>query len=218
MKVDVFGQVNRLTQAVRSLPGVRSSAPSLVVQPSGVPMEAFRLLAMNVQVLLPREGKRGVAIMSAGRGEGRTFVAGNLALALAEETPTILVEELGDQMPLQERLSGYKNGRSDIVPDELQEHLLKTDFANIFLHTPDRGTVVNRLSLTTETASDAGFITIVDTPPASTSSNAFLLAKEVGHVIYIVKQEPQNMDLHRQIREQLERLDVKIIGLVLSEA
>lgn len=215
MKVDVPG-VNRLSQAVKSLPGVKATKTE-AAPPRGASMEAFRLLAMNVHILLPQEGTRGVAIMSANAGDGRSFVAANLAIALAEETPAMLVEQISDQMPLRERLSARRNGKNATLPEGLRDSVLETDFQNVFLHTPARTAVNGGLSQTAETASGAGFITVVDTPPAAMSSGAFLLAREVGHVIYIVKRKPQDMDVHRQIREQLERLDVKIIGLLINE-
>lgn len=217
MKVDIAQGVSRLSQAVRWLPGLKWPARPESAAPRGVSIEAFRLLALNLNILLPSESKRSVAIMSASPGEGRSFVAANLAIALAEETPTMLVELLDEQMPLQERLSARRNGKNPAIPEALRDSVLETDLHNVFLHTLARSAVTDRLSRTADTATEAGFITVVDTPPALTSSNAFLLAREVGHVIYVVKPKPQDMDVHRQIRNQLERLDVRIVGLVINE-
>lgn len=217
MKVDITGGVNRLSQAVNALPGVKQAARTESTAADGASMEAFRLLAMNVNILLPSEGKRSVAIMSARPGDGRSFVAANLAIALAEETPTMLVEQIGDDMPLRERLSGRRNAKNATIPDSLRDSVLETDHRNVFLHTLARSAVSGGLSRITDTADDAGFISVVDTPPAQTSSGAFLLAREVGHVIYVARLEPQDMDVHRQIRNQLERLHVKIIGLLINE-
>jgi succinoglycan biosynthesis transport protein ExoP len=217
MKVEAPG-TGRITRAVRWLPGIKAVAqPKSRVMKRGASAEAFRLLALNVQILLPPHAHRSVAIMSANPREGRSFVAANLAVALAEETPVVLVEQIGEDMPLRERLSARRNGNNVRLPSTLRDSTMETDFKDVFLHTPARTTDTGGLSRMVSEAAGAGFITVVDTPPALTSSSAFLLAREVGHVIYVVKCTPQDLGVHPQIRGQLERLDVKIIGLLVNE-
>ena len=66
-------------------------------------------------------------------------------------------------------------------------------------------------------ATGSGIVTIVDTPAASMSTDAFLIAQRVGHALYVVRHQSQDLEVHRQVREQLERLNVRILGIVVND-
>ena len=69
-----------------------------------------------------------------------------------------------------------------------------------------------------ETASRAGLFVIVASPPARLSSEAFALASNVGQVLYVVRRRVQDMEVHGEIKEHLDRLNARILGIVLNEA
>jgi len=78
-------QTPRLAQAVE-IPGRRSgswTARTLLSDPHGAAAEHFRHFALRLTRVLEARGGRSVAATSALRGEGKTTVACNLALALA---------------------------------------------------------------------------------------------------------------------------------------
>lgn len=218
MKVAVPG-AGRINQALRALPGVRPrSDRSAAKSHKRAPSETFRLLALNTRILLPVDSRPAVAVMSAFPRDGRSFVAANLALALAEEGPVMLVEQIAEKMTLSDRLAARRNGSDSTVPGALRNRLLSTDHPGVFLHATPRVRSSGSLAMTVKDAAEAGFFTVVDSPPALTSSSAFLLAREVGQVIYVVTRKVQDVDVHRQVREQLDRLGVEILGLVVNEA
>jgi hypothetical protein len=68
-----------------------------------------------------------------------------------------------------------------------------------------------------ENLSNLGIYSVIDLPPASASSNAFTLAQKVETAIYVIRQRPQDMNVHLGIREHLTRLGVDLIGLVVNE-
>lgn len=60
--------------------------------PDSAAAEQYRVLYQRILRLAARRPLRVVAVTSAGRGEGRTTTAANLALTAAQDRPTILVE------------------------------------------------------------------------------------------------------------------------------
>ncbi len=230
----VIPGVSQLQRWLSVLPvvGSRVATPDLLMNPesSGAFAESFRLLALNISVALTERPSKGVVVMSAFPKDGRSLIAANLASALAERGETMLHD--GDSrattpigtMFTWDGVNGAagRQGSRDIVelPEYLRELVQPVNRAQLWL-TGGRSSYsgkAGRLDEILRTASGAGIVTVVDSPPASVSSAAFSLAQEAGQVVYVVRRVAQDMDIHRQIREQLRRLNVDIVGLVMNEA
>lgn len=190
--------------------------------------ESFRLLALNINVALKDKPMKGIVVMSAYAEDGRSFVAANLAVAMAERQPTILhdghsqaASPVGALFKPQSLTSGNggASGQPNHLPDTLGDIARPTQASQLWLtgSRHPRPSDTDRLGEIVRTASGAGITTVVDTPPASISSEAFALAQEVGQVVYVVRRRPQDMEIHKRIRDQLERLDTAIVGLVTNE-
>ena len=186
-------------------------------RPSGPLTESFRLLAANVEALLAGDRRRALVVVSANAGDGRSLVAANLAIALAEQHRVLLVEE--DQRTLSRLfLSGNRLQRNGI-PASLRRSVLETNQTGIYIRPGTDGPQLlhHDLASTIDVASADGMYTIIDSPPASQSSDAFLLAQQARNVLYVVRKDTASMEMQRQIRKHLERLNANIIGLVLNE-
>ncbi len=215
-------QVYRRLSAL-SLFGSRVKGPHLLIsRESSTPFaESFRLLALNVGSALAQEPCKGVVVMSAYPGDGRSLIAANLAIALAERQPTILGDaDSRATTPVGSMFKLEGGGRSDGLPDALRQVVQAADRPRLWLTATHQSHVdgANGLQEIIRAASSAAIFTVLDSPPATVSSEAFFLAREVGHVVYVVRRVAQDMEVHRQVREQLRRLDARIIGLVVNEA
>jgi hypothetical protein len=73
------------------------------------------------------------------------------------------------------------------------------------------------IGASTRRLSGSGVYSVVDTPPALSSSEAFALAQQVGRVLYVIRNRGQDMEAHRRVRDHLARLNVEILGLVLND-
>jgi Mrp family chromosome partitioning ATPase len=186
-------------------------------RPSGPLTESFRLLAANVEALLAGDRRRALVVVSANAGDGRSLVAANLAIALSEQHRVLLVEE--DERTLSRLfLSGNRLQRNGI-PASLRRSVLETNQTGIYIRPGTEGLQLlhHDLASTIDVASADGMYTIIDSPPASQSSDAFLLAQRARNVLYVVRKDTASMEMQRQIRKHLERLNANIIGLVLNE-
>jgi Mrp family chromosome partitioning ATPase len=186
-------------------------------RPAGPLTESFRLLAANVEALLAGNARRSLVVVSAHPGDGRSLVAANLAIALAEQHRVLLVDE--DQRTLSGLFLSGNRLQRDGIPASLRRSVLETNQMGIYIKPGADGAqpLHGDLASTIDHASADGMYTIIDSPPASQSSDAFLLAQRAENVLYVVRKDKASMELHRQIRRHLERLNANIIGLVLNE-
>lgn len=217
--------VNQVYRRLRVLPlvGSRVKRPHLLItRESSTPFaESFRLLALNVGSTLAREPHKAVVVMSAHPGDGRSLIAANLAIALAERNPTVLGDaDSQATTPVGSMFKVDGGGRSDGLPEALRQVVKAADRPGLWLTSTHQSHVGDRdgLQEIIGAASTAEIFTVLDSPPATVSSEAFFLAREVGQVVYVVRRVAQDMEVHRHVREQLRRLDAQIIGLVVNEA
>jgi protein-tyrosine kinase len=171
-------------------------------------VEEFRLIKRNLMTALSqREGvldvrpRRLIMVTSARPGEGKTFIALNLALAFASERDvTALLVDVDTQHPGLPRILGVRRqkGIVDVLTGslELADVLIQTDIPNLMIlpagqggpHVPEllasreMGALLDTL---TERLPDR-FI-IIDTPPCMASSDAATLAPLVGQIVFVVE-------------------------------
>ncbi len=201
----------------------RVKGPHLLIsRESSTPFaESFRLLALNVGSRLAGEPSKAVVVMSAYPADGRSLIAANLAIALAEHHPTVLGDaDSRATTPLASMFNPNGAGRGDDLPDELRQVVQAVDRPRLWLTEMHQSQLdgANGLQEIIGAASGASIFTVIDSPPATISSEAFFLAREVRHVVYVVRRVSQDMEVHRHVQEQLRRLGARIIGLVVNEA
>ena len=180
--------------------------------------ESFRLIALTVNSMLSSHAdqRRGLAVISAYPGDGRTLIAANLAWALSAYGRVIVFDgdRLGEnpigefmgapanpspKLPRGVRAAYTSNGQKDAWLDAGEDTIIRSS--------ADLADVVAM-------ASAGGITCIVDTPPAIASSDAFEVAQKAGNAIYVMRDKVQDMEVHREIRKTLERLNVNLLGVV----
>lgn len=182
--------------------------------------EAIRLLALNLRAMLGGKLNKGIAVVSAYQGDGRSSIAANTALALAEGGDVLLVDSYNaERSALRELFVPRRPTNGKRRPQSLPPTTYATNHDHIWLlnGAGGRPATLGALSAAVHEVSAEGVFTIVDTPPAAMSSAAFSLAREVGQAIYVVRDRKRDMSVHLAIRDQLRRLDVDLIGLVVNE-
>jgi len=209
--------------------GLRSLAPSGVKDRSGATVgqegpiaESFRLIAMNLEVMLPANGARGIAVVSANPGDGRSFVALHLAIAIGERRRALLVDSAAPREPVAPaylRSNGNGNGKGHTLMSAARDVLEPTAYPGVWRApsaTSPLGARDALAPLVEEAVRKAMFV-VIDTPAAATSALAFEAAREIGHVLYVVPRKSRDMETHGRIRDQLTRLGAEVVGLVVNE-
>ena len=193
--------------------------------------EAFRMLRANLRHVGVDREIRSLLVTSAGRGEGKSAVAFNLALAEVNGGLNVLLIEAdlragrlaqrlklttgggltsllagGASMEQSTASIRASSGRLDVIP----AGPTPTNPADLG-ESP-------QMALLLESAQMRYDLVIVDTPPVSAVADAVPLMNQVGGVIVVASLGQTTADRARELRDQLMRLDVPTLGVVVNAA
>jgi protein-tyrosine kinase len=171
-------------------------------------VEEFRLVKRNLmstwsqsQQNADRRSSRLIMVTSARPGEGKTFSALNLAMALASERDVkALLVDADTQHSILPKIVGIPGDRGivDVLTGnlELSDVLLQTNLPNLMIlpagrggpHVPELLSSREMEALLEELTQklDDHFI-IIDTPPCMASSDAAALAPLVGQIVFVIE-------------------------------
>jgi non-specific protein-tyrosine kinase len=168
-----------------------------------------------------------IGVTSAAEGEGKSTTVANLALALAQSGRRVIVVDADLRRPGQHTLFGVQR-------EEGLANVLLGDHTSLPLQdTPSSGLRIlasgpapaNPLEVLASRRFDqvlalaraqADFV-LVDTPPAGGLADAAVLAPRLEGILLVVSAGRTKRDLARRAREQLERVNANLLGVVLTD-
>jgi protein-tyrosine kinase len=211
----------------------RKGSPELVAlnQPFSLQAEAFRALRSQVvmRVWGDKHPRQALAVISADHGDGKTFFAANLAVALAQlgGGRTLLVDadlrspRLHEVFKLDNRtgLSGILSGRSDTdvirqVPTVPSLFVLAAGTTP-----PNPLELVERPAfglLMRELAAKFDHI-VVDTPAASSGADASVIAARCGAAVVIARKNESRVSSLQDLMASLAGSPAQLAGVVVNE-
>ena len=197
--------------------------------PQSFEAEQFRMLRTNI--LFPSGGKpspRTILVTSALPGEGKSFVASNLALTIAQNIDKhVLLIDCDMRRPTVHKIFGYENlpGLSNYLMGDatLPELLIRTGNNHLSIlpggpapSNPAELLSSNRmLALLREVRSryDDRYI-IIDSPPPHLTAESKALAQFVDGILLVVKFGRTNRDLIAELVDKFQK--DKILGVVAN--
>jgi polysaccharide biosynthesis transport protein len=194
---------------------------------SGEVREAFRDLRLKIEYASGAARPLLFSVTSPSAGEGKTFVAANLANAFADlGRKTILVDGDTRRGDLHHILSRQrKPGLTDFLGNGGSHQVIQsTD--NPKLHFVGFGSrkisSPELLNSSNMQAFLAGLkrryeVIIFDCPPMAAGSDAFILGAHAGNVLMVLRSGTTNKDLAAVKMESFLRLPVRILGAVLND-
>jgi Mrp family chromosome partitioning ATPase/uncharacterized protein involved in exopolysaccharide biosynthesis len=194
------------------------AARAVVVEPAGAVADCLRDFALRVERELERRGTRSVLVTSARRGEGRTTVACNLALALATRTPDrkVALLELDLRRPALARGLGVKPavGFERVLAGEasLYTARVRTDVPSLDLfladapgpRTPELLATSALRELVRELA-DRYDVVVCDSAPVLSASDTLLVASQFGAWVAVARAGSTEQAAFRDMLELLPR-------------
>jgi len=197
--------------------------------PHSLVAEAFRQTRTNLIFSGPAESQRTLLITSPGAGDGKTAVAINLAVTLAQGAERVLLIDCNFRRPaIRAAFSDTRpEGLSNILIGQgrLEELATKTELANLDVLTsgPMPPTPAELLSShymreLIETAAQRYDRVILDGPPALLISDALVVANQVEGVILVARAVRNSKGAFKRACEQLERINVRVVGAILNGA
>ncbi len=206
----------------------RASGLVAVLEPRSPIAEAFRALRTSVRMANAVRPMRHLLITSSGPGEGKTFVAANLAVSLAQEGKRVILVDCDLRRPQLHKVfglqaePGFTNWAAD--PKVTLAQVLKPSIVpNLQILTcgtipPNPSELLGsaRASDLFQILGDHADIVLYDTPPAATVTDAVILASQMDGVLQVVRAGTTRIDLIQRCKVLLERTNVHILGPILN--
>ncbi|MDL1968855.1 MAG: polysaccharide biosynthesis tyrosine autokinase [Deltaproteobacteria bacterium] len=199
-----------------------------LINPNSCESEQFKMLRTNL--LFPISGKppRTIMVTSAVPGEGKSFVAANLAVSIAQGiNEHVLLMDCDMRMPTIHRSFGFGNvhGLSDYLSNGsfLSSSLLKTKVEKLTIlpggkpqHNPAEllsSEKMSKLLAEVKTRYPDRYI-VIDSPPPQLTAETGAIARQVDGIILVVRFGSTRREL---VEDTLEKLDKeKIVGVIVN--
>ena len=191
--------------------------------------EAFKALYTNILYLNIEDKCKKIAITSAVSGEGKTFVATNLAVTLAQNSSDfkVLLIDTDMRQPRVSALLDVEEGAHG-----LSEYLAGIDEKPNFVFLPDKKLTVlsagaNNVNPTRLIASkrmadliraceDEFDYIIIDTPPVNIVSDAILLGENINGYVLATRADYSDVRSVSEAVAHLNQVNAEIYGIVLA--
>ena len=166
-------------------------------------------------------------IVSPTMNDGKTSLACNLSIALAQSQRRVLLMDLSSQSPGIERCFGMEPqlGLAELLSGarDKDDLLLDSGIENLFIIGPglDAPSLVGKLASREmmgflEWADEAFDHTIIDTPPLLLMADAKLLAPAVDGVLTVIGAGVSSLGMIQRCLAGMEQLQANMIGVVLN--
>jgi capsular exopolysaccharide synthesis family protein len=204
-----------------------SPAVQVFHRPKSHIAERFRTVRTSLFFAEKTNNVRVVQITSPHQGDGKTTVAANLAVAIAQAGKRVILIDADLRRPAVFRAMGIDNSRGlaqvlgeDANPDDV---ILETDIPGLHVM-PTGGTPHNPSELFTTTKFDELLNTLkveydyvlVDTPPLLVVSDARIVATRVDGVVVVMQLGHSRMQELVACRDELAAVDASVLGVVAN--
>lgn len=204
--------------------------PNLITltDPRSPAAEAYRTLRTNLLFSSVDEPVHSLVITSPAPQEGKSTALANLAVTLAQSERQTIIVDADLRRPSQHEVWGVSQepGLTSMVLDALDvPPLVEVGVPNLRL-LPSGPLPPNPADILGSTRMDAiiqrlmqeADFVLFDAPPVISVTDAALLAAKLDGVLLVVRGGSTRRDDAEQARELLERLNVRIVGAVLTNA
>lgn len=214
-----------------SIPKVRSRSnkPYLIRhQESTHVSEAYRTLRTNIGFANPDFPVKVMLITSSSPKEGKSTVASNLAIVIAQAGRKVLLADADLRKPALDKLFEITNDKGItnvlIKEIEIQDAIVSTPIENLSLISsgkippnPSELLESHQMDILIKTLKQKFDYVIFDTPPAVGVTDAAVLSTKVDGVIIVVEASKTNKLALSRAKESLERVNVHLLGVVLNK-
>ena len=189
--------------------------------------EAIRTVRTNVLFSSTVDGGQSLVITSSGPGEGKTVVASNLAMALAQTGQRVLLIDADMRRPRVHEVVGLRQepGLSNVLTGDARmsdavREIEKTGLSVLPAgHTPPNPAELlgsKRFEDLIATLKGQFAWVVIDTPPVMAVTDAPIVAHIADGVLFVVGSEMTSRSVAQTAVEQLVNADARLVGAVLN--
>ena len=189
--------------------------------------ESFRGVRTNVLFSSLADERRTLVVTSTGPGEGKTLVASNLAVTLAQTGQRVILIDADMRRPRVHEVFGgvQEPGLSNVLVGEAKasDTVRQTSCSGLWVlpagHTPPNPAELlgsKRFEDFVRTLSEHFNWVVIDTPPVMAVTDAPIVAHMASGVLFVVGAEMTSRTLAQTAIEQLVNANAHMIGAVLN--
>ncbi len=193
---------------------------------TGLEGESFRMLQTNLQFLNADNSLKVVVVSSSQAGEGKSTVAANLALAVAELGRRVLLVDADMRKPAQHQIWRQSNheGLSNVLSSQCDYKSVTIEIQpNLFLLTagvipPNPVVLLDsvQMSSTISEWSNSYDLVIIDAPPLTVAADAAILGTQADGLVFVLRPGVADKESVDYAQEILTQSRLKVLGMVLN--
>jgi succinoglycan biosynthesis transport protein ExoP len=195
--------------------------------PSSVASEAFRTIRTSLLLSFPDGPPRTILVTSSRAGEGKTFVACNLAISLAQLDKKVVLVDADMRNPRVHRIWSLRNDQglsrlltSDTKPtDVLQVSKVKgLSLITSGTKTPRPAELLasKKLEHLLEQLYSMFDHVVIDSPPVMPVADSLIIASKSQSVVFVIHGGVTPRDVVQMAKQKLSRADAVMAGAVLN--
>jgi capsular exopolysaccharide synthesis family protein len=211
-------------------PPLVTSSPRDVIShthPMSSAAESCRTLRTNLMFMSGDEPLRTLAVTSAGPREGKTTVAANLAISIAQSGKRVLVIDTDMRRPRMHHAFGLRNtvGLTSILVGDstLTESVRPSGIPNVTVMCcgpipPNPAELLHRerfQALIDEVQKAYDFV-VFDSPPLGAVTDAAVLGPQVDGILVVLRANATTRDALTSVLRQVNDVGANLIGAVLN--
>lgn len=189
--------------------------------------ESLRTVRTNLMFMAGESPLRSLVVTSGSPREGKTTIATNLAISIAQSGKRVLIIDTDMRRPRLHQAFGVdgRPGLTNILVGDasLRDLVRQTEVPGLFMLPcgpvpPNPSELLHRerfQQLTREVAALYDFV-IYDSPPLGPVTDAAVLARQVDGVVVVVKAQQTTTDSVRSLLRQLRDVRANIVGGIIN--
>lgn len=190
--------------------------------------EGYRTIRANLQFVSVDNPVRAFVVTSAVAGDGKSTVACNLALALAQTGRRVCLVEADLRRPRLEEYMGLtpRPGLTEVLAGQEELADVVTPWGREMIHVLQPGSIPpnpseilasQQMSQVLERLRSQYTAVVIDTPPLMAVSDAGVLAAQVDGALLVVRHGKTTRDSLRHAHDALNRMNAQVLGVVLND-
>jgi non-specific protein-tyrosine kinase len=198
-------------------------------QPKGIPAESIRLLRTNIEFASATKEIATLGVTSANSGDGKSTIAANLAVTLAQAGFATALLDADLRRPTQHKIFGVGNERGmstllTAADKPWQWAARETMTPNLTLipagplpPNPADLLSLDRLRQMLAEMNDSFDVIVIDTPPVLAVSDPLIIAAHVDGMLLVARAGKTRIESLRKAAETLHRGAIRIVGAVVNQ-
>lgn len=193
-----------------------------------VAQEAFRVLKSNIQFLDKENKIKSLTITSCNPREGKTTIALNLAVSIANSGKRVLLVDADFRKPKKPafpdieslHLSDEESSKKTFIEEGIQDLSIKNlSLLSLDLKTSDPKQFIDSLNFNhlIDSLSEKFEMLIFDAPSLGGIIDSALISSQTDGTILVVESGLHDYKTVQNAKEQLAKANAKILGVVLSK-